>query len=270
MSAYPSRRRAHLITTRLRRITAALAILAGGLLAWAAAAPAASAAIIPVPDGPYGPAPASPVQVIAAGGMPGWQITVIALVAPPPRCSWTARGPAAGPPPPSDDTRKPAQAPPAGPGPRPTVQARPGTPGQAYGGPLPTPSQRQNTQIRAPQKTSAGRRATAPNGGSSRRACSCPLRNVAKVRLSSPSRTADEGQRMNSFPAAAACSGYSTLVAKTRRHVFGTLLGTVRQCPARADAARSRSALARGGPWPSDLSPAHRVQAQGPLVHQAR
>lgn len=24
------------------------------------------------------------------------------------------------------------------------------------------------------------------------------------------------------------------------------------------------------GPWPSDLSPAHRVQAQGPLVHQAR
>ena len=81
MSAYPSRRRAHLITTRLRRITAALAILAGGLLAWAAAAPAAAAAIIPVPDGPYGPAPASPVQVIAAGGMPGWQITVIALVA---------------------------------------------------------------------------------------------------------------------------------------------------------------------------------------------
>jgi hypothetical protein len=82
ISAYPSRRRAHLTTARLRRITAALAILAGGLLAWAAAAaPAASAAIIPVPDGPYGPAPASPVQVIAAGGMPGWQITVIALAA---------------------------------------------------------------------------------------------------------------------------------------------------------------------------------------------
>jgi hypothetical protein len=82
MSAYPSRRRAHLTTTaRLRRITAALATLAGGLLAWGAAAPAASAAIIPVPDGAYGPAPASPVQVIAAGGMPGWQITVIALAA---------------------------------------------------------------------------------------------------------------------------------------------------------------------------------------------
>ena len=81
MSAYPSRRRTHLTTTtRLRRITAALATLAGGLLAWAAA-PAASAAIIPVTDGPYGSAPASPVQVIAAGGMPGWQITVIALAA---------------------------------------------------------------------------------------------------------------------------------------------------------------------------------------------
>ena len=82
MSAYPSRRRTHLTTTtRLRWITAALATLAGGLLAWAAAAPAAAAAIIPVPDGPYGPAPASPVQVIVAGGMPGWQITVIALAA---------------------------------------------------------------------------------------------------------------------------------------------------------------------------------------------
>jgi hypothetical protein len=80
MSAYPSRRRTRLTTRWLRRITAALAALAGGLLAWAAA-PAASAAIIPIPDGPYGPTPASPVQVIAAGGMPGWQITVIALAA---------------------------------------------------------------------------------------------------------------------------------------------------------------------------------------------
>jgi hypothetical protein len=66
----------------LRRITAALAVVAGGVLAWAAAVPAASAAIIPVPgDGPYGPVPAPAVRVIAAGGMPGWQITLIALAA---------------------------------------------------------------------------------------------------------------------------------------------------------------------------------------------
>ena len=67
------------------RITAALVAVTGGVLAWAAAVPAASAAIIPVPgDGPYGPVPAAPtgaVPVIAAGGMPGWQITLIAVAA---------------------------------------------------------------------------------------------------------------------------------------------------------------------------------------------
>src|SRR4051812_45418593 len=69
-------------TTRLRRITAALAVAAGGVLAWAAAVPAASASIIPVPgDGPYGPVPAPVVRVITAGGMPGWQITLIAVAA---------------------------------------------------------------------------------------------------------------------------------------------------------------------------------------------
>ena len=67
---------------RLRRITAVLAAVTGALLAWAAAVPAASAAIIPVPgDGPYGPVPAATVRVIAAGGMPGWQITLIAVAA---------------------------------------------------------------------------------------------------------------------------------------------------------------------------------------------
>ena len=66
----------------LRRITAALVAVTGGVLAWAAAVPAASAAIIPVPgDGPYGPVPALAVRVIAAGGMPGWQITLIAVAA---------------------------------------------------------------------------------------------------------------------------------------------------------------------------------------------
>ena len=67
---------------RLRRITAVLAAVTGALLAWAAAVPAASAAIIPVPgDGPYGAVPAPAVRVIAAGGMPGWQITLIAVAA---------------------------------------------------------------------------------------------------------------------------------------------------------------------------------------------
>ena len=70
---------------RLRRITAALAVVAGGLLAWAAAVPAASAATILIPDPGGAPVPATPpaapVQVITAGGMPGWQITLIAVAA---------------------------------------------------------------------------------------------------------------------------------------------------------------------------------------------
>jgi hypothetical protein len=68
-------------TSRPRRVIAALAAVTGGLLAWAAAVPAASAAttLIPDPGGAPGPAPAVPVQVIAVGGMPGWQITLIAL-----------------------------------------------------------------------------------------------------------------------------------------------------------------------------------------------
>jgi hypothetical protein len=86
MFMYLSRRGARpRITTRLRRITAALAAVTGGLLAWAATAPAASATIlIPDPGGASGPVPATPaapVQMIAAGGMPGWQITLIAVAA---------------------------------------------------------------------------------------------------------------------------------------------------------------------------------------------
>jgi hypothetical protein len=83
MPAYPSRRRTYPhAAARLRRSTAALAVAAGGVLAWAGAVPAASASIIPVPgDGPYGPAAAPAVPVITAGGMPGWQITLIAVAA---------------------------------------------------------------------------------------------------------------------------------------------------------------------------------------------
>jgi len=54
MFTYLPRRGAHLNTAaRLRRLVAALAAVTGGLLAWAAAVPAASAATIPVP-GPGG------------------------------------------------------------------------------------------------------------------------------------------------------------------------------------------------------------------------
>ena len=86
MFTYLSRRSEHLATTaRLRRITAALAAAALGVLAWAAAVPAASARMIPADDfGDYQPARAatgSTVRVITAGGMRGWQITVIAVTA---------------------------------------------------------------------------------------------------------------------------------------------------------------------------------------------
>ena len=53
------------------------------MLAWVAAVPAASARMIPADDD-YVPArvTAGPtVRVITAGGMPGWQITVIAVAA---------------------------------------------------------------------------------------------------------------------------------------------------------------------------------------------
>jgi hypothetical protein len=66
---------------RLRRITAALAAAALGLLAWAAAVPAASARMVPCCDD-YGPVTTgTTVRVITAGGMPGWQIALIAVAA---------------------------------------------------------------------------------------------------------------------------------------------------------------------------------------------
>jgi hypothetical protein len=80
----------------LRRLAAALAGLAGALLAFAAAAPAALAAG-PLPPGPgwykhpplpghvvhtvhQGPVPV-PLRTVVIGGMPGWQITLIAIAA---------------------------------------------------------------------------------------------------------------------------------------------------------------------------------------------
>jgi|SRR5690349_10094812 hypothetical protein len=80
MSAYLSRHHRHPTTARLRRITAALAAAALGLLAWAAA-PAAFAQVPPPDDTSYGPVHGATVQVITVGGTPGWQIAVIAVAA---------------------------------------------------------------------------------------------------------------------------------------------------------------------------------------------
>src|SRR5215831_9682541 len=77
----------------IRRTLAALATLAGTMLAFATAAPAALADHVPPPGGNAGPvsgatrlapwpktplAPAPQVHTIVVGGMPGWQITLIA------------------------------------------------------------------------------------------------------------------------------------------------------------------------------------------------
>jgi hypothetical protein len=67
----------------IRRLTAALAGLAGALLACAAVAPAALAQ--PFPPRPPGwdkhPPPPQPagIHAVVAGGMPGWQIALIAI-----------------------------------------------------------------------------------------------------------------------------------------------------------------------------------------------
>ena len=67
---------------RLRRLAAALAAVICAVLASAAIVPAASASIPITPGGPAVPAPAVPapaVPVVTAGGMAGWQITLIAV-----------------------------------------------------------------------------------------------------------------------------------------------------------------------------------------------
>jgi hypothetical protein len=61
---------------RLRRLAAALAAVTCTLLASAAVMPAAWA-VNEIPPG--GPAQAPAADAVTAGGMPGWQITLIAL-----------------------------------------------------------------------------------------------------------------------------------------------------------------------------------------------
>ena len=68
--------------TRIRRILTAIATLAGALLAFTAASPAALAIRVPPPGENAGPVQAPPpVHRIVAGGMPGWQIALIAAAA---------------------------------------------------------------------------------------------------------------------------------------------------------------------------------------------
>ena len=68
MFTFPSRRATPLIAgARLRRITAALAAVTGGVLAWAAAVPAASAATIPVPVPAERTGPSRPRQAAGSG-----------------------------------------------------------------------------------------------------------------------------------------------------------------------------------------------------------
>ena len=61
-----------------RRILAAVVALAGTVLALATA-PAAFARPLPPPDCCTGRAADAPITVITGGGMPGWQITLIAV-----------------------------------------------------------------------------------------------------------------------------------------------------------------------------------------------
>jgi len=65
--------------SRIRRSLAVLAGLAGAVLALAGAAPAAFARPLPPPGGSDGSSAPAPMQVITVGGMPGWQIALIAF-----------------------------------------------------------------------------------------------------------------------------------------------------------------------------------------------
>jgi hypothetical protein len=68
-------------TLLIRRVAAILAGLTGSLLALSTATPAAFAYVLPPGPSSRGTVGAPLVQTIAAGGMPGWQITLIAVAA---------------------------------------------------------------------------------------------------------------------------------------------------------------------------------------------
>ncbi len=130
--------------TRLRRAAAALAAVTAGLLASAAAIPAAFARDIPdpLPGGQYPPAYPAPVlgptvHAVTAGGVAGWQIALIALGAALIAAAVTivlVRARAAHRPPPDPLARLVRHTSPE-PGPQPRVRHGPGLPdgGQARG-----------------------------------------------------------------------------------------------------------------------------------------
>ena len=65
----------------IRRLACTLAGLAAAALVFAGAAPAALARPVPPPDlrpAEFVPAPAPAIRTVVVGGMPGWQITLIA------------------------------------------------------------------------------------------------------------------------------------------------------------------------------------------------
>jgi hypothetical protein len=63
---------------RIRRCLGVLAAVGGALFALAVTAPAALATFDP---GPPGDVPAPVIQTVVVGGMPGWQIALIAAAA---------------------------------------------------------------------------------------------------------------------------------------------------------------------------------------------
>jgi hypothetical protein len=66
----------------IRHLTVMLAGLAATVLTFGAASPAAFAMIVPAPGDAGVPAQApAQIRAIVAGGMPGWQITLIAAAA---------------------------------------------------------------------------------------------------------------------------------------------------------------------------------------------
>jgi hypothetical protein len=68
-----------IVMNRIRRFAGVLVGLAGTMLAFGAAAPAAFAREVPTPGGiGTGSAPPPVIHTVVVGGMPGWQIALIA------------------------------------------------------------------------------------------------------------------------------------------------------------------------------------------------